>query len=130
MNEFPFKNLLFGLAGAIVGGGAGIFIFCWMASQNYYAAVIPGALVGLGFGLAARKRHVAFGVISALNAIAVTGLAEWRAFVPSRSFSDFLDWYFQEGPITWIMLAIGVAMAFSFGMGRDPYRSPAAKSDS
>ena len=51
-----------GLAGAVAGGAIGYFVFMWMARQGFYAMILPGALLGLGCGLASRRRSAVLGI--------------------------------------------------------------------
>lgn len=130
MSNFPVKNLLAGLVGAVVGGIVGFFIYQWLFNNGYSGPVVPPACVGLGFGLAARKRHIAFGFISAVLAVGATMFTVWKIrLVDGTSFTDFLEWYMDKNTFGWVMVAIGIAMAFSFGMGRENYGTPSQKSD-
>ena len=45
-----------GLVGGVVGGMAGYFVFAWLSRQGFWAPVLPGALAGLGCGLAVPDR--------------------------------------------------------------------------
>lgn len=129
MTNFPIKNLMFGLVGAVAGGFAGMFVSDWMKSQGFYSPIIPAALVGLGFGLAARKRNVAFGVISMLLGGVFMLLSEWRCFNSNASFPEFIVRFKDEGTVTFVLFAIGLLMAFSFGKGRENDGAPSPKRD-
>jgi ABC-type lipoprotein release transport system permease subunit len=113
-------GLVRGIGGAIVGGAVGYFVFAWIATMGFYAPVLPGALLGLGFGLASQQRNLAFGILCAIAALALGLFSEWSQF-PFRangSFSYFLTHLNQLKPVTWIMWVIGALMAFWFGRGR------------
>ncbi len=56
------------LAGAIVGGVLGHFLFVWLVSQGFYAMILPGGLVGIGAGLA-RHGKLYLAVICGLIAL-------------------------------------------------------------
>ena len=112
-------GLFRGICGAIVGGTLGYFGFEWIATMGFYSLVLPGALLGLGFGLAAQQRNLAFGIICAIAALAFGLFSEWNCFYSdNNSFSYFLTHVNQLKPLTLIMLAIGTLMAFWFGKGR------------
>src|SRR5688572_27483519 len=72
--------LLRGLAGAIVGGAIGFFVFRLLVRQGLYGMMIPGALLGLGAGVAARGKSIPLGIACALTAIALAICAEWSVF--------------------------------------------------
>ncbi len=110
--------LVLGLVGAALGGAVGYWAFGWCKQQGFYALVLPGALLGLGFGLAARKSHFGFGLISGLLALVLGLICEWKYFNSDESLFPFLKQLDQLQPVTWIMIAIGSALAFSFGKGR------------
>ena len=62
------RNALFVLAGALVGGLAGYFIFVWLVTTfGAYGFAIPGVLVGLG----ATLRFGAPTVLFSTSAIAI-----------------------------------------------------------
>ena len=118
METFPVKNLAQGLLGALVGGAIGCFVFKWIAGQGFYTP-IPGALTGLGFGLAARRQHPAFGVIGAVLGLYAGLAAEWMTFKSDKGLAEFLSGLAKEPLMTWIMLALGTVLAFSFSVHRD-----------
>jgi hypothetical protein len=128
MSDLPIKNLALGLVGAIVGGAIGCFIFQWVADQGFYAP-IPGAMVGIGFSLAARKRHQIFGFICGVLGLVAGLAAEWMTFKSDKSPMEFLESLAKEPAMTWIMLVLGVVLAFSFGVGRDSYPSQRRESE-
>lgn len=112
-------GLLRGICGAIVGGALGHFGFVWIATKGFYSLVLPGALLGLGFGLASQQRSVVFGVMCAIAALALGMYSEWSYFfIQNNSFWYFLAHVNELNPITWIMLVVGTLMAFWFGRGR------------
>ena len=124
MKEFPILKLFLGIVGGIVGGAIGLYACKWLHGQGYYAIVLPGALVGLGFGYAARHCSVAFGIVSALIGF-IAGLAtEWTVIYGGKpSLTEFLQNLKSDSPVTWILLGVGVALAYSFGVGRKHRRA-------
>ena len=115
-------GILGGVAGAIVGH----FLFGWLLHQPIfnrilYAIMLPGVFTGLGCGLAARRRLVVLGVYSAVLAVVATVLTEWRflPFAKDESLGFYLTHLIDLSAIKLGMMALGVAAAFWFGMGRD-----------
>ena len=109
-----------GIAGAAIGGVLGYFAFQWLISQGYYGLAMPGALVGLGFGLLARRPMIAGGIFSAVIGLAVMLWCEWTSFpfVKDDSLSFFLQNLSELDGTTWLFLVLGTVMAFWFGRGR------------
>lgn len=122
MSKPPITSLILGIVGAVIGGIVGFFIFKWVARQGFYAP-IPGAFVGIGFGLAARRYHPMFGIISAILGLIAGLVAEWMTFRSEASLPDFVDAMRNESPITWVMIGLGVVLAYSFGAGRNTISS-------
>src|SRR5262245_5119306 len=93
--------ILRGVAGGIVGGLVGFFVFQWLAKSGLYGMMIPGALLGLGAGLAARGHSIPLGVVCAIAAIGLSIFAEWKVFpfVKDNSFSFFLAHLNQLRPM-------------------------------
>ena len=113
-------GLFKGSGGAIAGGALGHFGFEWFTTMGFYSLILPGALLGLGFGLASQQRNFVFGIICAIAAMALGLFSEWSSFpfLADNSFSYFLRHLHQLKPITWIMLVVGALLAFWFGKGR------------
>lgn len=111
----------FGLTGAVAGGVIGYFAFFWFVRQGFYALVLPPSLVGLGAGLAARRRSIALGVICGVSGLALGLFTEWRfaPFIADRGFGYFITHIQALRPVTLIMLALGTALAFRFALGFD-----------
>ena len=117
-SAFPVVALLRGLAGAAVGAVLGFFGFDYLWSQGFYSAILPGALVGLGFGLAARQPMNVFGVLSLLIAVPASLVSEWKGrYLPEVTFSEFISALGDE-PVSIAMHVIGAIAAFWFGRGR------------
>ena len=47
-----------GVLGGAVGGVVGYLLFRWLLTKGFYALVMPGALLGLGAGLATRGKSL------------------------------------------------------------------------
>ncbi len=109
-----------GLVGGLIGGFVGYLAYAWLLTQGFYSVILPGALLGLGFGLAAQYRSVAFGIVCAFCGLILGYFCEWKEFpfVADDSFAYFLTHVYQLKPVTQIMIVLGAVMAFWFGRGR------------
>ena len=112
--------ILRGLAGAVIGGVVGYFVFRWLARSGLYGIIIPGALLGLGAGLAARGQSIVLGVIAGCATLALSIVAEWSLFpfIKDGSLSYFITHLHTLPAIKLIMMAIGVGLAYWLGQGR------------
>ncbi|MDX2039399.1 MAG: hypothetical protein SFX72_22325 [Isosphaeraceae bacterium] len=106
-----------GLTGGAVGGVLGILLFEWIVSQGLYGLVIPGALVGLGCGLASPVASRIRGVLNGALALFVGVLAEWRNFPfkadPGLGF--FVSHLGDLKPMTLFMISMGGFLGFWWG---------------
>lgn len=116
---FSPARFALGLAGAVAGGVLGFLAFNWGVSQRLIAHVVPGALVGLGFGLASRSHSQVYGVVCALLALGLGLYLEWYnfPFVADESLGYFLTHIHELKPFNLIMIGLGVALAYSYGKG-------------
>lgn len=133
MNEtFKIVPLIRGLCGAAVGGLIGYYVFDWILDQGFYAMVLSGALLGVGFGLASREISVINGVVSGGLALGLGLFVEWKnfPFIKDESIGYFLSHVHQLKPITLIMIGLGVFIAFMAGVGRKPMRESHSHDDS
>jgi hypothetical protein len=114
-------SLALGVAGALAGALAGHLLFGWIWRAGLYAIVLPGALAGLGCGLASGRRILALGFVAAIVALVATVLTEWRflPFVKDESLAFFLRNLHRLSTVKLLLMTLGVALAFWFGMGRD-----------
>jgi hypothetical protein len=112
--------VLRGVAGGIVGGVVGFFAVRWLAGQGMYGMMIPGALIGLFAGIAARGKSVVLGVVCTLAAVVFGIVIEWAVFpfVKDESFSFFLAHLHHWKPIKMVMIGLGAVFAFWLGQGR------------
>ena len=129
MNDAPAKPsldssqtlvLLRGIGGAIVGGIAGYLLFALLLRNGFYSSMIPGALLGIGAGLAARGRSPALGIFCAIAAIPLAVVGEWSVmpFIKDKSLAFFLTHVHELPPLHLLMMALGSAAAWWFGQGR------------
>jgi hypothetical protein len=112
--------LLRGIGGAIAGGVAGYFLFWFLLRNGLYSSMIPGALLGIGAGLAARGRSQLLGIICGVAAIPLSIWSEWHLmpFAQDNSLRFFLANLHQLPPMHLLMMALGAAAAWWFGKGR------------
>lgn len=100
------------LIGALAGAAVGHLLFLWIASQGFYALVLPGGLAGLAAGIgraSSRATALACGAIGL-----VAGLfTEWRfaPFAADTGIGYFLTHLHQLRPLTLALIAVGTAIA-------------------
>lgn len=112
--------LLRGLAGAVAGGIAGYFVFVLLLKNGLYSSLIPGALLGLGAGWAARGRSAVLGIVCAVATAPLTVIGEWSVmpFIKDKSLAFFVSHLHELPPLHLLMMALGIAAAWWFGQGR------------
>jgi len=100
-----------GLLGAVFGAVAGYFLFRLAARHGFVVLALPGAFVGIGRMALARRKSLVLAVICGILAAAVEVYTIEQLLVGGiRSASPFLL----------VVSAIGVIIAVSFGLGRNP----------
>jgi fructose-specific phosphotransferase system IIC component len=109
-----------GLIGGVVGGIAGYFLVYWISQQGFYAPVLPGALAGLGCGLASRTDSLPRGIACAVLAVIVGLITEWLVFyrpveTTFANFQGFLTQFPKEPMVTKLLLGLGVFLGFWWG---------------
>ncbi len=114
-------GILSGLAGAVVGGVVGYYVYVWMLGYALYAIILPGTLVGLGFGLFSRQKCVLCGIACGVAGLGLGIFAEWVffPFKADQSFAYFVTHLHQVRPVTLLLIGLGGLFSFWFGMGRD-----------
>lgn len=110
--------LVRGLAGALAGGVAGYLLFWALARNGMLGYMIPGALLGLGAGWAAKGRSPFLGAICAVLAVGLTLFAAWHVAFQQFSFPEFLGRLHQLPISRIVLMSLGVLMAYWFGQGR------------
>jgi hypothetical protein len=115
------KNLVAGVAGALVGGVVGYTAFIWIARQGFYALMLPGALVGIGASLLVSNRSVLRGVLCGLFAVGLGFFAEWRfaPFIKDHSLGYFLAHVADLQPITLLMIVAGGVFGYWLALGKE-----------
>jgi hypothetical protein len=117
-------GILRGVVGAVLGGVVGYYLYDWMLSYGFYALILPGTLVGVGFGLLSRQKCVLCAIACGVVGLALGMFAEWRVFpfIEDDSFGFFLMHLHQLRPVTLLLIGLGGLFSFWFGMGRDEGR--------
>lgn len=111
--------LLRGLAGAAVGGTVGFLAFLLLLRVGVYSLVLLGTGMGLVCGWVSGRKSQVLGIICAVATLVLSLLVQWRWFAAEDSFASFLTDLPNLGPRTWLMLVLGVVMAYWFGIGRE-----------
>ena len=107
------KDHLLVCAGAVVGGLIGFWGFVWIVGQGLYALILPGALAGLGAGVA-RNHSLTLAVGCGLFALSLGLVAEWKVFpfVQNDSIGYFLAHLHQLRPLTMLLIGAGGFIGF------------------
>lgn len=115
-----------GTAGAAAGVVVGYFVFQWMLGQGFYALMLPGTLLGLGFGWSSGRKLWPGAVACGIAALAAGVLTEWRfsPFVKDESLGYFIRHIFDLRPATLLLIVVGGLLAGWFGLGRDRQSTP------
>lgn len=127
MRSNPAVSFALGLIGAIVGGVVGYYAFFWIASQGFYALILPTALVGIFAGFCSFERSELLAAVCSVSGLALGLFIEWKLapFKADGSLSYFIKHVHELNPITLIMLAVGTFLSFRFALGA---RTPASNS--
>ena len=114
-------NTLACLAAGAVGGLIGYWACFWLLREGFYAIVLPGACLGMGCGLLARRSSLALGITAAVAAVALGLFTEWRfwPFRADHSLGFFITHVHQLRAGTWLTIGFGGLFAFWFGRGRE-----------
>ena len=72
------KEIPLGVFGALLGAVVSFFLFQFLTRRGLSFLVLPGALVGLGCGFAARSRSFALAIIAVAIAIPTAIACEWK----------------------------------------------------
>jgi len=115
-----YNSILLGILGAGVGGLLGYFAFGWLARQGFYAAALPGALLGLGCGWLVRERSLPLSVVCGVAALGLGFFSEWSLmpFIADGSFGYFIAHLHLLPPVKLLMLSLGGVLGFWFSLGR------------
>jgi hypothetical protein len=111
------------LAGALVGGAIGWWLFFVLVGQGFYSLALPGALLGYGCGKLSGRRSKRLGIFCAVAALFLGIVLEWRfaPFVKDGSFVFFITHLGDLRGVSKIMIGLGALFGYWFGIGRDAY---------
>ena len=110
------------IIGATLGGGLGVLIY-WLALHNGFHILAAVALgPGVGSGLVARRRSLAWGVAIGIVSVAFTIVIEWLflPFTADGSLGYFLTHVGDLSLKSQLSIIAAAAIGFYFGMGRNP----------
>jgi hypothetical protein len=111
-----------GIAGAIVGGIAGYYLFHVLAKRGMFGYAIPGAAIGLVAGLLAGGRSRLLGIVCVVASLCVTIVAEWvhAPFRQDPGLAYFVTHLHQLDNLgaKALITALGAACAYWLGQGR------------
>ncbi|MBN2023883.1 MAG: hypothetical protein JW809_13960 [Pirellulales bacterium] len=126
-----FRRYARGLVGAAIGGLLGLFLRWWLLrfelgpvglpGRYLDALVLPGALAGLGCGLLSGGRSWVLAVLCGLGGLGLGIVSEWKSFpfVANGSPIYFVIHLHRVRTVAKIMIVLGAAFGFWFGLGRD-----------
>jgi len=121
------------IARGAVGGAVGYFLFIWLKNHGFYALILPGALLGIGAGYAARVRSLPLAVICGIAGFALSVFTDWKfePFTDDNSLQYFVMHLYKLDTVTQIMMAIGTFCSFYFALGvqRLPSRESTVQSE-
>ena len=105
--------------GGAVGAVVGYRLFFWLIDQGFYGMMIPGALLGLGSGLLARRPSRVRGVVCGLAGLALGIYTEWRyaSFAADESLRFLVVHLADKTPMK--LLMIGLGAVFAVWLGKD-----------
>jgi hypothetical protein len=101
------------LLGAALGGAAGYALFVIALRFGFYAIVLPGALLGIGAGLA-RNRSVLMALLCGLLALGLGLFTEWKysPFVKDDRIEYFVTHIHKLNPIDLGLIGLGGFIGF------------------
>ena len=108
-----------GLSGILVGCLLGYVIFFWLVRRGYFFIALPGAFVGISCAMALRLRSPTWGAISAIAAVNLSILIEWR-FAPFQVDGSYAFFLAHVHELDWRTIGgilISGAIAFVLGSG-------------
>jgi hypothetical protein len=107
------KDNLLAIAGAIVGGAIGLWVFGWLLDQGLYGLVLPGGLLGIGAGFV-KNRSIFVAVACGIAALGLGIVAEWHhfPFAADEGLGFFVGHIFDLQPATLLMIGLGAAIGF------------------
>lgn len=112
-----------GYAGAAAGGALGYLLARWLLRYGYYAPLVPGAMLGLGFGLLSTRHTPLHRTLCGLLGLGlgIVFEATWFPFLEDPSFRYFLLHIHQVMLRDLLFIALGGVCAYwlASGLNRD-----------
>lgn len=107
-----------GIVGAAIGGLLGYFLFSFLLGFGLYAGIVPGAFVGIGFSIAARRQNLIAGMLCGVVGLVFGFWCDAATNVPPDDLVTYFREIKQVPSPNIVMIVIGGAAAFWFGRGR------------
>ena len=116
-----FQHWTQAIGGMFLGAAIGYAGFYLMFRFGLYMMIVPGALIGTATSRLSKVSSNAIGIVCAVFAAGVAVLMEWHflPFMADDSLEFFIKNIADVNPMHLLMMAAGVALAFSFGRGRE-----------
>lgn len=103
------------VVGSLVGGVVGFFLFRLLLNYGLYAAAIPGSLVGIGCGYLQKQYNPAIAIFAGVASLIGGIYSDYLVTIGAANIFDYLT---GQGLMTWIMIALGTYVGYSYGGGR------------
>ena len=108
-----------GIAGAIIGGLLGYLLFEFLLVRGgLYAGILPGAMVGVGYSTAARRKELVPGMICGAVGLVFGFWSDAVTNVPAQDLVSYFQEFDRVPFSNKIMITVGGIAAFWFGYGR------------
>ena len=108
-----------GLLAGVVGGVAGYFLVAVLMNQGFWMPILPGAFAGLACGQSSPVFSKTRGALIAAFTLGLVIYAQWKLFVPAFEFDgsllDYARHLHQLPPLTLVVMAVNVAIAYWWG---------------
>ena len=116
----PAINWIRGIVGAIIGAVIGFFVFKWLLLNfGAYAGMLPGGLLGIGFGIAAgRKMGWPAGILCAIAGLLFGCWADAATNAPPITLVEYFQNYKMIPGYSLLMVGLGALASGWFATGR------------
>lgn len=120
MPPSPTISWIRGIVGAIVGATIGLIAYKWLLSNcGAYAGMLPGGMVGIGFGISAGRRlGWSAGILCAIAGLVFGFWAHAANSAPPESLLEYLQEYQAIPGYYLIMIGLGAIASGWFAQGR------------
>ena len=115
----PTVSWIRGIVGAIVGAIAGFLVYKWLLSNfGAYAGMLPGGMVGIGFGIGAGRRlGWPAGILCAIAGLVFGCWADAATNDPAQSLLEYLQDYKRIPGYSVLMIGLGALASGWFARG-------------